>query len=218
MGLVGYSDSDWTGNEDHRKSTFCYCFKLNESSACGGWLSEVQGTVTTATAGAGTNACVSAAQECAYLTGLWRELSVPVVVLASAPANMFTAFLQTDSICQANKVSLNLNYITTTFSFKTHPYDLYTFNLIHDFYLQYMDSQNLTLFNTNFFLQFFFTSKPNLLRYINLFKIINTYNNSFLKAFRCIFCTHETGQFFILTTQFHTLFDSTCSTFFYYLL
>ena len=149
MGLVGYSDSDWTGNEDHRKSTSRFCFKLNESSACVGWLSEVRLLLEL------ESMLVSAAQECVYLTGLWRELSVPVVVLASAPANMFIAFLQTDSICQANKVSLNLIYFTTTFSFKTHPYDMYTFNLIHDFYRQYMDSQNLTLFNTNFFLQFF---------------------------------------------------------------
>ena len=79
MGLVGYSDSDWAGNEDHRKSTSGYCFKLNESSACVSWLSKVQGTVATSTAEAEMNACVSAAQGSVYLTGLLRELSVPVV-------------------------------------------------------------------------------------------------------------------------------------------
>ena len=43
------------------------------------WLSKVQGTVATSTAEAEMNACVSAAQESVYLTGLLRELSVPVV-------------------------------------------------------------------------------------------------------------------------------------------
>ena len=79
MGLVGYSDSDWAGNGDHRKSTSGYCFKLNESSACVSWLSKVQDTVATYTAEAEMNPCVRAAHECVYLTGLLRELSVPVV-------------------------------------------------------------------------------------------------------------------------------------------
>ena len=79
MCLVGYSDSDWAGNEDHRKSTSGFCFKLNESSACVSWLSRVQGTVSTSTAKAEVNAFVSAAQERVYLTVLLRELSVPVV-------------------------------------------------------------------------------------------------------------------------------------------
>ena len=82
MGLVGYSDSDWAGNEDQRKSTSGYCFKLNESSACVSWLSKVQSAVATSTAEAEMNACKSAAQECVYLTGgLLRELSVRVVEL-----------------------------------------------------------------------------------------------------------------------------------------
>ena len=77
--LVGYSDSDWAGNEDHRKNTSGYWFKLNESSACVSWLSKVQGTVAPSTAEAEMNAFMSAALECVYLTGLLRELSVPVV-------------------------------------------------------------------------------------------------------------------------------------------
>ena len=56
MCLVGYSYSDWAGNEDHCKSTSGYCFKLNESSACVSWFSKIQGTIANSATEAVTNA------------------------------------------------------------------------------------------------------------------------------------------------------------------
>ena len=40
--LTGFSDSDWAGNIDNRKSTSGFCFKLNNSSGAISWASKFQ--------------------------------------------------------------------------------------------------------------------------------------------------------------------------------
>ena len=69
---VGYSDADWAGDLDNRKSTSGYIFNL-----CGGaasWRSKKQSCVALSTAEAEYMALASAAQETVWLRRLLKEL------------------------------------------------------------------------------------------------------------------------------------------------
>ena len=72
--LTGFSDSDWAGNIDNRKSTSGFCFKLNNSSGAISWASKLQKCVSTSTAEAELNAVVEASKEAVHLVNLLREL------------------------------------------------------------------------------------------------------------------------------------------------
>ena len=50
MRIVGYSDADWAGKIDPRKSTMGYCFFLIETYGAINWNSKLQSTVATSTA------------------------------------------------------------------------------------------------------------------------------------------------------------------------
>ena len=61
--LTDFSDSDWAGNIDNRKSTSGFCFELNNSSGAISWASNLQKCVSTSTAEAEFNAVVEASKE-----------------------------------------------------------------------------------------------------------------------------------------------------------
>ena len=76
--LTGFSDSDWAGSIDNRKSTSGFCFKLNNSSGAISWASKLQKCVSTATAEAEFNAVVEASKEAVHLVNQLRESDLEI--------------------------------------------------------------------------------------------------------------------------------------------
>ena len=74
--LVAFSDADWAGDVDSRKSTSGFCVKLNNESACVAWSSKLQTTVATSTAEAEMCACFYASQELLYMYNLLTEMKL----------------------------------------------------------------------------------------------------------------------------------------------
>ena len=83
--LSGFSDPDWAGNIDNRKSTNGFCFKLNNGSGAISWASRLQKSVSTSTAEAERNAVVKASKEAVHLVNLLRELVLEI----QQPVNVF---------------------------------------------------------------------------------------------------------------------------------
>ena len=76
--LFGYSDSDWVGNVDNRKSTTGFCFNMCNNSGSISWAIKIQNRIATFSAEAEVYACVLAAQELVYLTVVLAEFNHPV--------------------------------------------------------------------------------------------------------------------------------------------
>ena len=80
---IGYSDSDWAGDRDDRKSTSGYCFIMG--SGLLSWKSNKQTCVTLSTAEAEYVALSSAAQEAIWLKLLLHDLNFshnsPMVIM-----------------------------------------------------------------------------------------------------------------------------------------
>ena len=72
--LVGYSDADWAGDLNDRKSTSGYVFMLGGAAIS--WKSCKQGCVALSTAEAEYMALASAAQEALWMTRLINEFRV----------------------------------------------------------------------------------------------------------------------------------------------
>ena len=72
---IGYSDADWTGDLDDRKSTSGYLFKISGGAVTR--RSKKQSCVALSTAEAEYMALSSAAQEAIWLIQLTTELSSP---------------------------------------------------------------------------------------------------------------------------------------------
>ncbi len=80
--LVGFSDADWAGDQDDRRSTTGNIFLLSEGAVS--WLSKKQATVALSTAEAEYVALSQAAQEGTCLRRLLNDLGVeatPTVIL-----------------------------------------------------------------------------------------------------------------------------------------
>ena len=71
--LIGYSDADWAGDLDDRRSTSGYLFKL--SGAAVSWRNKKQSCVALSTAEAEYMALASAAQEAVRMQRLQNELN-----------------------------------------------------------------------------------------------------------------------------------------------
>ena len=78
LDLKGFSDSDWTGNLNSRKSASGYCFKLDSSSGAISWASKLQKCVSTSTTEAELNALVEASKKAVYLTNILKEMNIDV--------------------------------------------------------------------------------------------------------------------------------------------
>ena len=76
--LECFSDADWAGHLDHRKSTSGCCFKLSSTSAVVSWSTKVQRCVATSTAEAEMSSLVEATKEAIHLRDLLQDLSVEV--------------------------------------------------------------------------------------------------------------------------------------------
>ena len=66
LDLKDFSDSDWAGKLDSRKSTSDYCFKLDNSSGALSWASKLQNCVSISTAKGELNAVVDASKEAVH--------------------------------------------------------------------------------------------------------------------------------------------------------
>ena len=73
--IQGYSDADWAGDTDDRKSTSGYLFLIAEGSVS--WKSRKQSTVALSTAEAEYVALSAAVQECMWIQRLLSELGNP---------------------------------------------------------------------------------------------------------------------------------------------
>ena len=71
-GILGYSDADWAGDPDDRKSTSGYMFLIAEGPVS--WKSRKQSTVALSTAEAEYVALSTAVQECVWMRRLLSEL------------------------------------------------------------------------------------------------------------------------------------------------
>ena len=76
LNLVSYSDADWAGNIDNRRSTSGYCFKLSDNSGVISWSSRFQRCVSTSTAEAEHNAVVETVKEGIHLQGILSDLGI----------------------------------------------------------------------------------------------------------------------------------------------
>ena len=72
MSLVGYSDADWAGDLDDRKSTSWYIFKLSGGAVS--WRSQKQSSVALSTLEAEYMALSGASQECIWLRNMLSNL------------------------------------------------------------------------------------------------------------------------------------------------
>ena len=81
--LYGYSDSDWAGDLDTRRSTSGYVFRIGDATI--NWCSKRQQTVARSTTEAEYVALSAAAQECIWL----RRLLSDVGYGSSAPTTIY---------------------------------------------------------------------------------------------------------------------------------
>ena len=76
LNLVRYSDADWAGNIDNRRSTLGYCFNLSDNSGVISWSSRLQRCVSPSTAEAEHNAMVETVKEGIHLQGIVSDLDI----------------------------------------------------------------------------------------------------------------------------------------------
>ena len=76
LDIIAYSDADWAGCPDTRRSTSGYCVYLGDALVS--WSSKRQPTVSRSSAEAEYRAIANAVSECCWLRQLLGELSVPV--------------------------------------------------------------------------------------------------------------------------------------------
>ncbi|KAK4324010.1 hypothetical protein Pmani_005322 [Petrolisthes manimaculis] len=81
--FVGYSDADWAGDINDRKSTSCYCFHLGGGPVS--WSSKKQSCVALSTAEAEYMALASAIQEAVWL----RKLAVDIQIDCKGPLLLY---------------------------------------------------------------------------------------------------------------------------------
>ena len=105
--LKGFSDQDWAGNLDHRRSICGYCFKTIKNSGAINWVIKLQKCVSTSTAEAELRS-----KEAVHLVNLLKELDLEI----QQPVNFFVD----NQVCIAlSKNSMNHGK-TNHFALKVH--------------------------------------------------------------------------------------------------
>ena len=104
MRIIGYSDADWAGKIDSRKSTSDYCFFLNETSGAISWHSKLQSTVAMSTAEAQAAALLAATQELVFLRELGAELGMSKALPSSVFADNQACIATTKNAVTSQKV------------------------------------------------------------------------------------------------------------------
>ena len=85
MRLVGYTDADWGGDIDERKSTSSYAFLLSRGAIS--WSSKKQTCTALSTIEAEFVACSAAVQEAVWLRRFYEDLNV--VTDATQPVTLY---------------------------------------------------------------------------------------------------------------------------------
>ena len=82
--IAGFSDSDWGGDHDDRKSTGAYIFRLGLGAVS--WKSKKQTSVALSTVESEYMAMCQAVKEAVWLNGLWKTLVLNLEPLSSSMA------------------------------------------------------------------------------------------------------------------------------------
>ena len=109
---VSYSDADWAGNIDNRRSTSGYCFKLSDNSGVISWSSRLQRCVSTSIAEAEHNAVVETVKEGIHLQGILSDLGI----ICNRPLEVF---VDNQACIALSKLSMNHGK-TKHFAIKLH--------------------------------------------------------------------------------------------------
>ena len=90
--LLGFTDADYGGNIDSRRSTSGYCFYLQKNSGMVSWRSKLQTTVALSTAEAEVTAATAGAQELVHLHGVLTDIGIiqtlPLTIMVDNQACM----------------------------------------------------------------------------------------------------------------------------------
>ena len=78
LDLLNFSDADWAGNIDNKRSTSGFCFKLSESSGLISCGCKAQKTLTTSTDEPKFNCVVEASKEAIHLCGIIGDLVISI--------------------------------------------------------------------------------------------------------------------------------------------
>ena len=74
LGFLNFSDADWAGNIDNRRSISGFCSKLSESFGAISWGCKAQKDVATSNAEAKFNSVVETSKEAIHLRGILQDI------------------------------------------------------------------------------------------------------------------------------------------------
>jgi hypothetical protein len=94
--FAGFTDSDWGGDRDDRKSVSAYVFRMGDGAIS--WKTKKQSSVALSSVEAEYMAMCQAAKEAVWLTGFLEDLGIhlrnPPMDLRSSSSTVFTAELR----------------------------------------------------------------------------------------------------------------------------
>ena len=108
LSIVGYVDTDFTGDLDDKRSTTGYVFTLTEGPIY--WRSIIQSTVAMSTTEAKYIAAAKAAKEALWLTGLVMELGIQQVGVSLYYDNQSVIYLANNQVYHATTKHINVRF------------------------------------------------------------------------------------------------------------
>lgn len=110
--LVGYSDANWAGNVDNRRSTSGYVLLLGNSAIS--WCSKRQQTVSLSTTESEYIAITLACQELLWLKGLLKDIDYSYV---ETPIKLFSDNQSAIKLVYSNNYHARSKHIDTKYNF-----------------------------------------------------------------------------------------------------
>ncbi|CAM8986036.1 unnamed protein product [Rhodiola kirilowii] len=107
-GLVGYVDSDYDGNKDHRKSTTAFFYTWNGNYVS--WKSQLQPIVTLSFTEAEYVAAIEAVKEALWLTGIVSEIEGKIPVPQLHMDNQSALYLCKDPVYHERSKHIDVRY------------------------------------------------------------------------------------------------------------